>query len=50
MAYQNAWEWPVAIAYVSALIAGGWGMVLMPARHDASEAEPHVGDASPASA
>ena len=28
MAYQNAWEWPVAIAHVSALIAGGWGQVL----------------------
>jgi phosphatidylglycerol lysyltransferase len=28
MAYQNAWEWPVAIAHVSALIAGGWGGVL----------------------
>jgi phosphatidylglycerol lysyltransferase len=28
MAYQNTWEWPVAIAYVSALIAGGWGTVL----------------------
>ncbi len=28
MAYQNAWEWPVAIAYVSALIAGGWSRVL----------------------
>jgi phosphatidylglycerol lysyltransferase len=28
MAYQNAWEWPVAIGYVSALIAGGWGRVL----------------------
>jgi phosphatidylglycerol lysyltransferase len=28
MAYQNAWEWPVAIAQVSALIAGGWGRVL----------------------
>ena len=28
MAYQNAWEWPVAIAHVSALIAGGWGRVL----------------------
>jgi phosphatidylglycerol lysyltransferase len=28
MAYQNAWEWPVAIAYVSALIAGGWSTVL----------------------
>lgn len=28
MAYQNPWEWPVAITYVSALIAGGWGRVL----------------------
>ena len=28
MAYQNAWEWPVTIANVSALIAGGWGQVL----------------------
>jgi phosphatidylglycerol lysyltransferase len=28
MAYQNAWEWPVAIAHVSALIAGGWGRVV----------------------
>ena len=28
MAYQNTWEWPVAIAHVSALIAGGWGQVL----------------------
>jgi phosphatidylglycerol lysyltransferase len=34
MAYQNAWEWPVAIAYVSALIAGGWGSILMPPRED----------------
>ena len=30
MAYQDAWEWPVAIAYVSALIAGGWGTILTP--------------------
>jgi phosphatidylglycerol lysyltransferase len=28
MAYQDAWEWPVAIAYVSALIAGGWNRIL----------------------
>jgi phosphatidylglycerol lysyltransferase len=28
MAYQDAWEWPMAIAYVSALIAGGWSSVL----------------------
>jgi phosphatidylglycerol lysyltransferase len=32
MAYQTAWEWPVAIAYVSALVAGGWGRILLPAR------------------
>jgi len=32
MAYQSAWEWPVAIAHVSALIAGGWSGILMPAR------------------
>jgi phosphatidylglycerol lysyltransferase len=30
MAYQDAWEWPVAIAYVSALIAGGWSTILRP--------------------
>jgi phosphatidylglycerol lysyltransferase len=28
MGYAGAWEWPFAIAYVSALIAGGWGKVL----------------------
>jgi phosphatidylglycerol lysyltransferase len=32
MAYQSAWEWPVAIAHVSALIAGSWTRILMPAR------------------
>jgi phosphatidylglycerol lysyltransferase len=32
MAYQDTWEWPVAIAHVSALIAGSWSSVLMPAR------------------
>lgn len=32
MAYQSAWEWPVAIAHVSALIAGSWSSILMPAR------------------
>ena len=32
MAYQDAWEWPMAIAYVSALIAGSWNRILMPAR------------------
>jgi hypothetical protein len=28
MAYQNAWEWPIAIGHLSALIAGGWSRVL----------------------
>jgi phosphatidylglycerol lysyltransferase len=32
MAYQDAWEWPVAIAYVSALIAGGWASIFHTAR------------------
>ena len=32
MAYQSALEWPVATASVSALIAGGWGSALRPAR------------------
>ena len=32
MAYQSALEWPVALAHVSALIAGSWGSALMPSR------------------
>jgi phosphatidylglycerol lysyltransferase len=32
MAYQRAVEWPVALANVSALIAGGWGSALLPGR------------------
>jgi phosphatidylglycerol lysyltransferase len=32
MAYQSAVEWPVALANVSALIAGGWGSALLPGR------------------
>jgi len=32
MAYPGAWEWPVATASVSALVAGGWGSALRPAR------------------
>jgi phosphatidylglycerol lysyltransferase len=31
MCYQSAWEWPIAIAYVSALIAGGWTRIVAPA-------------------
>lgn len=38
MAYQQAWEWPVAIAYVSALIAGGWSQILLPTRNAADTA------------
>ena len=29
---QSAWEWPMAIAHVSALIAGSWSSVVMPGR------------------
>jgi phosphatidylglycerol lysyltransferase len=32
MAYQSAVEWPVALANVSALIAGSWGSALLPGR------------------
>ena len=32
MAYQSAVEWPVALANVSALIAGSWGSALLPRR------------------
>jgi phosphatidylglycerol lysyltransferase len=38
MAYQDAWEWPVAIAYVSALIAGGWASILSGARSEPGSA------------
>jgi phosphatidylglycerol lysyltransferase len=30
MGYQSAWEFPIATAYVSALIAGGWRRVAIP--------------------
>jgi phosphatidylglycerol lysyltransferase len=36
MAYQAAWEWPVALANVSALIAGSWGSALLPGGGDRS--------------
>ncbi len=32
MAYQSGIEWPVALANVSALIAGSWGSALLPGR------------------
>ena len=35
MAYQSAVEWPVALANVSALIAGSWGSALLPGRESA---------------
>jgi len=37
MAYQSALEWPVASAAISALIAGGWGSALRPARERREE-------------
>jgi phosphatidylglycerol lysyltransferase len=30
VAYQHGWEWPLAMAYVSALTAGGWSSMLLP--------------------
>ncbi|MFN7916485.1 MAG: bifunctional lysylphosphatidylglycerol flippase/synthetase MprF [Vicinamibacterales bacterium] len=50
MAYQDAWEWPVAIAYVSALIAGGWGSILTPPVDDAPAVHDPLGRAEPARA
>ena len=37
MAYQSALEWPVALANVSALIAGSWGSALLPGRDSSRE-------------
>jgi phosphatidylglycerol lysyltransferase len=39
MAYQSAIEWPVALANVSALIAGSWGSALLP-RREAARRQP----------
>lgn len=39
MAYQSAVEWPVALAHVSALIAGSWGSALLPGG-DTSDRDP----------
>jgi phosphatidylglycerol lysyltransferase len=51
MAYQNAWEWPVAIAYVSALIAGGWGTIATsPASGREQARQPVPSGAAPARA
>ncbi len=38
MAYEGAWEWPVALANVSALIAGSWKATVAPGRRDAGRA------------
>jgi len=32
LAYEAAWEWPVALANASALIAGGWRNTVIPGR------------------
>jgi phosphatidylglycerol lysyltransferase len=41
MAYQSAVEWPVALAHVSALIAGSWGSALLPSRDGADRKREH---------
>ena len=41
MAYQSAPEWPVALAHVSALIAGSWGSALLPGRERANRDPEH---------
>jgi phosphatidylglycerol lysyltransferase len=38
MAYQSAVEWPMALANVSALVAGGWWSALLPGRERTKEA------------
>jgi phosphatidylglycerol lysyltransferase len=50
MAYQDAWEWPVAIAYASALIAGGWGTILTPPREEHGAVPGQMPGAEPARA
>jgi phosphatidylglycerol lysyltransferase len=42
LAYQSAWEWPIVIAYASALIAGGWSRILVPPRESDKEAVARV--------
>ncbi len=41
LAYQSAVEWPVALAHVSALIAGSWGSALRPSREGADRKSPN---------
>ncbi|MDE3155819.1 MAG: bifunctional lysylphosphatidylglycerol flippase/synthetase MprF [Acidobacteriota bacterium] len=40
LAYQNAWEWPGVMTNVSALIAGGWARIMLPARKPRQAAPP----------
>jgi phosphatidylglycerol lysyltransferase len=47
LSYQSAWEFPIAIAYVSALIAGGW-MQVVSAGSGARRARPTHAAAVPA--
>jgi phosphatidylglycerol lysyltransferase len=37
LAYQRAGEWPIALANVSALVAGSWGSALVPGRDQSRE-------------
>jgi phosphatidylglycerol lysyltransferase len=37
LAYEGAWEWPVALANVSALIAGSWSATVRPGRDAARD-------------
>jgi phosphatidylglycerol lysyltransferase len=37
LAYQHAGEWPIALANVSALVAGSWGSALLPGRDQSRE-------------
>jgi phosphatidylglycerol lysyltransferase len=41
MAYQSAIEWPVALAHVSALIAGSWGSAILPNREGSDRKPEH---------
>jgi phosphatidylglycerol lysyltransferase len=39
LAYQRAGEWPIALANVSALVAGSWGSALLPGRDQSRESK-----------
>ncbi len=42
LAYQNAWEWPAVMTNVSALIAGGWARIMLPARRSRQPEPPNA--------